>query len=58
MTKSKKSTIKYLGDNYEYIKVKRVIRNIVPGRQDWLGGFGLLVGEATIGGRKCASMPI
>ena len=50
--KTPKELIVYLDENYKYRTVRRVVKNIVPARFDWLGRFGLMIGEATVDGEK------
>lgn len=50
--KTPKELITYLGKDYKQLTVRRVVRNIVPARYDWLGRFGLMIGEATVDGEK------
>lgn len=52
MRKATRKSIRYLDEQYEYQTVRRVVRNIVLARYDWLGRFGLVVGEAIVEGEK------
>ena len=45
-------SVRYLGENYEYQTIQRVVRNVVLARYDWLGRFGLKVGEVVVDGEK------
>ena len=47
-----KELIRYLDEHYKYRTVRRVVRNIVLARYDWLGRFGLIIGEASVEGKK------
>lgn len=47
-----KELIRYLDKHYKYRTVRRVVRNIVLARYDWLGRFGLIIGEASVEGEK------